>query len=168
MLSSNILHQAQLILLYDLNSISICLRSNWALIGGPAGPLPPEFSDFFIWKEHSKIQPRERTDNELQSHHFCHPPVPPLSPPTTFDRQLPSLNSLAAIRVLAGTKTPAPWDSYGRNSTESTAPPTQLFHKHHHHGKAICPSYGVGSVDPPDRMWAASSEGVGQERFGLV
>jgi len=47
---------------------------------------------------------------------------------------------------------------------------TQLSHKHqhHHHGGAVCPSYGVVSLDTPDRTQATSSEGVGQERVGLV
>jgi hypothetical protein len=39
---------------------------------------------------------------------------------------------------------------------------TQLTHKHHHHGGAVCPSYGVVSLDTPDRTRATSSEGVGQ------
>jgi hypothetical protein len=38
---------------------------------------------------------------------------------------------------------------------------TQLSHKHHHHGGAICPSYGVVTC-------ATSLEGVGHECFGLV
>jgi hypothetical protein len=37
-----------------------------------------------------------------------------------------------------------------------------------HNGGAICPSYCVVSLDMPDRTWATSSEGVGQECFGLV
>jgi hypothetical protein len=45
---------------------------------------------------------------------------------------------------------------------------TQLTHKHHHHGGALCPSYGVVSLDMPDRTRATSSERVGQERFSLV
>jgi hypothetical protein len=28
--------------------------------------------------------------------------------------------------------------------------PTELSHKHHNNGGAICPSYGMGSIDPPD------------------
>ena len=38
---------------------------------------------------------------------------------------------------------------------------TQLSHKHHHHGGAICPTYGVVTC-------ATSLEGVGHECFGLV
>ncbi len=45
---------------------------------------------------------------------------------------------------------------------------TQLSHKHHHYGDAVCPSYGVLTMDTPDRMRATPSEGVEQERFGLV
>ena len=44
----------------------------------------------------------------------------------------------------------------------------QLSHKHHHHGGAVCPSYGVGSMDLPNMMQVTSSEGVEQECFGLV
>jgi len=44
---------------------------------------------------------------------------------------------------------------------------TQLSHKHHHHGGAVSPSYGVLTMYTPDRTRATSSEGVGQERFGL-
>jgi hypothetical protein len=42
------------------------------------------------------------------------------------------------------------------------------IHKHHHHGGAVCPSYGVGSMDPPDLTVIASLEGVVQERFAWV
>jgi hypothetical protein len=40
--------------------------------------------------------------------------------------------------------------------------------KHHHHGGAICPSYNVGYMDPPDLMVVTSLKGVGQERFAWV
>jgi hypothetical protein len=33
------------------------------------------------------------------------------------------------------------------------------IHKHHHHG-AVCPSYGMGSMDLPDPMQVTSSEGL--------
>ncbi len=33
---------------------------------------------------------------------------------------------------------------------------TQLTHKHHHHGGAVCPSYGMLSLDLPDRTWTTS------------
>jgi hypothetical protein len=42
------------------------------------------------------------------------------------------------------------------------------IHKHHHHGGAVCPSYGVGSMDPLDLMVVTSLEGVGQKRFAWV
>jgi len=45
---------------------------------------------------------------------------------------------------------------------------TQLSHKHHHHGGADCPSYGVVSMDTPNQTRATPSEGVGQECFSLV
>ena len=44
----------------------------------------------------------------------------------------------------------------------------QLSHKHHHHGGAIDPSYGVLTMDTPDRMQATSSEGVGRGWLGGV
>jgi hypothetical protein len=45
---------------------------------------------------------------------------------------------------------------------------TQLSHKHHHHSGAVCPSYGVLTMDMLDWTRATPSEGVGQERFSLV
>ena len=44
---------------------------------------------------------------------------------------------------------------------------TQQSHKHHHNGSAVCPSYGVISMDTPDRTRVTYSKGVGQERCGL-
>ncbi len=38
---------------------------------------------------------------------------------------------------------------------------TQLTQKHHHHGGAVCPSYGVVSLDTPDPPQVTSSKGVG-------
>jgi hypothetical protein len=46
--------------------------------------------------------------------------------------------------------------------------PTQLSHKHHHHGGAFCSSYGVGSMDLPNPVHTTSLEQVRQERLGLV
>ena len=43
----------------------------------------------------------------------------------------------------------------------------QQLHKHHHHGGAICPFYGVVSMDTPNRTRVTYSNGVGQERLGL-
>jgi hypothetical protein len=45
------------------------------------------------------------------------------------------INSLTAIRVPVGTKTPALLDSYGRNSTESTVP-------HQHNNPQTSPPWG--------------------------
>jgi hypothetical protein len=50
----------------------------------------------------------------------------------------------------------------------STQTQPQLSHKHHHHGGAVCPSYGVLTMDTPDRTCVTSSEGVGQGRLGGV
>jgi hypothetical protein len=46
--------------------------------------------------------------------------------------------------------------------------PNTTTHKHHHHGGAVCPSYGVVSLDTPDPTQVTSLEGVGQERISLV
>ena len=40
--------------------------------------------------------------------------------------------------------------------------PTQLSHTHHHHGSAVCPSYDVGSMDPPNLTQVTSLKGVKQ------
>ncbi len=45
---------------------------------------------------------------------------------------------------------------------------TQQSHKHLHHGGAVCPSYGVVSMETPDWMLVTSSEGVGQGRLPWV
>jgi hypothetical protein len=71
-------------------------------------------------------------------------------------------NSITAIRVLVGTKNSRPVGFYSRNSTKSTVNPNTTIHKHYHHGGAVCPSFGVGSMDPPDRTRRPSSEGVGR------
>ena len=72
------------------------------------------------------------------------------------------INSLTAIRVLAGTKNSRPVGFYSRNSTKSTLNHKHNNPQHYHHGGAVCPSYGVGSMDPPDRTRVTSSEGVGR------
>ncbi len=41
--------------------------------------------------------------------------------------------------------------------TKSTVNYKHNNHKHHHHGGAVCPSYGVGSMDTPGRMSRPSS-----------
>ena len=45
---------------------------------------------------------------------------------------------------------------------------TQLTHKHHHYGGALCPSYGVVSLDTLNQAQITSLEGVRQEHFSLV
>jgi hypothetical protein len=72
------------------------------------------------------------------------------------------INSLTAKSVPAGTKNSRPVGFYSRNSTESTLHHKHTIHKHHHHGGAVRPSFGVGSMDPPDRTRVTSSEGVGR------
>ena len=69
-----------------------------------------------------------------------------------FAEILDDVNSLTAIRVLAGTKNSRPVGFYSRKS------PTQQSHKYDHRGGAVRPSYGVGSMDPPDRTRVTSSE----------
>ena len=70
------------------------------------------------------------------------------------------VNSLTAIRVLARTKNSRPVGFYSRNSTKSTVNPNTTIHKHYHHGGAVRPSFGVGSMDPPDWTRRPSSEEV--------
>ena len=70
-------------------------------------------------------------------------------------------NSLTAKFIPAGTKNSHPVGFYSRNSTKITLTTTQQSHKYDHHGGAVRPSYGVGSMDPPDRTRRPSSEGVG-------
>ena len=60
-------------------------------------------------------------------------------------------NSLTAKSCYGGEKHRNPVGFYGRNSTKSTVNHKHNNHKHHHHGGAVCPSYGVGSMDTPDR-----------------
>jgi hypothetical protein len=42
------------------------------------------------------------------------------------------------------------------------------IHKDYHHGGAVCPSYDMGSMDPPDLTLVTSLERVGQEHFAWV
>ena len=72
------------------------------------------------------------------------------------------VNSLTAISCYGGEKHQNPVGFYSRNSTESTLQDKHNNHKHHHHGGAVCPSFGVGSMDPPDRTHVTSSEEVGR------
>ena len=72
------------------------------------------------------------------------------------------INSLTAIRVLAGTKNSRPVGFYSRNSTKSTFNHKHNNPQHYHHGGAVCPFYGVGYMDPPDQTRVNSSEGVGR------
>ena len=79
-----------------------------------------------------------------------------------------AVNSLTAIRVLAdsgGIKNSRPVGFVRRNSTKSTITTNTTINKHHHHGGAVCPSYGVGSMDPPNLRRVTSSKGVGQGRY---
>jgi hypothetical protein len=72
------------------------------------------------------------------------------------------VNSFTAIRVLAGTKNSRPVRFYSRNSMKSTFNHKQNNPQHYHNGGAVCPSYGMGSMDPPDQTRVTSSEGVGR------
>ena len=51
---------------------------------------------------------------------------------------------------------------------KSPSTPPHQSHKHHHHGGAVCPSYGVVSMDTPDRTRVTYSKGVGREHLGGV
>ena len=81
---------------------------------------------------------------------------------------LRGVNSLTAKSCYGGEKHLNPVGFYSRNSTKSTLQHKHNNHKHHHHGGAVCPSYGVGSMDPPNLRRVTSSKGVGQGRFGWV
>jgi len=80
----------------------------------------------------------------------------------------PKLNSLTAKSCYGGEKHLNPVGFYNRNSTKSTLQHKHNNHKHHHHGGAVCPSYGLGSMDPPNLRRVTSSKGVGQGRLGWV
>ena len=71
-------------------------------------------------------------------------------------------NSLTAKSCYGREKHLNPVGFYSRNSTESTLHHKHNNQKHHHHGGAVCPSFGVGSVDPPNQTHVTSSEGVGR------
>jgi hypothetical protein len=80
-----------------------------------------------------------------------------------------SIDSLTVIRVPAGTKKLPPRKIPTVGIVRKVPSTTNTtINKHHHHGGAVCPSYGVGSMDPPDPTEVTSSEGVGQGRLGWV
>jgi len=80
----------------------------------------------------------------------------------TCDHRGKAVNSLTAKSCYGGEKHRNPVGFYSRNSTESTLQHKHNNHKHHHHGGAVCPSFGMGSMDPPGRTRVTSSEGVGR------
>ena len=45
---------------------------------------------------------------------------------------------------------------------------TLLTHKHHHHGGAVCPSYGVVTLNTPNPTRLISTEGVGRGHMRWV
>ena len=71
------------------------------------------------------------------------------------------LNSLPAKSCYGGEKHQNPIGFYCRNSTESTVHHKHNNPQHHHHGGAVCPSYGMGSMDSSDRTRVTSFEGFG-------
>jgi len=73
-----------------------------------------------------------------------------------------AVNSLTAKSCYGGEKHQNPVGFYSRYSTESTLQHKHNNHKHHNHGGAVCPSYGVGSMDTPDQTRVTSFEGVGR------
>ena len=73
-----------------------------------------------------------------------------------------AVNRITAKSCYGGEKHLNPVGFYSRNSTESTLHHKHNNHKYHHHGGAVCPSYGVGSMDPPDRTHVTPCGGVGQ------
>ena len=72
------------------------------------------------------------------------------------------IDSLTTIRFLTGTKNSRPVGFYSRNSTKSTFKHKHNNPQHYHHGGAVCPLYGVGSMDPPDWTRVTSSKGFGR------
>jgi len=98
------------------------------------------------------------------------------SPPDPFGRVYPRpigrIHISHAVKGANGTtmvvmlwiveKHQTPVIFYSRNSTESTLHQKHNNHNNHHHGGAVCPSYGVGSMDTPDQTRVTSSEGVGR------
>jgi len=72
------------------------------------------------------------------------------------------INSLTAKSCYGGEKHLNPVGFYSRNSTKSTLQHKHNNYKHHHHGGAVCPSYGVGSMDTPDRTHVTSCKGAGR------
>ena len=73
---------------------------------------------------------------------------------------LQNLKQLNRYKGSGGNKNSCPVGFYSRNSTKSTVNLNTTIHKHYHHGGAVRPSFGVGSMDPPDRMRRPSSKGV--------
>jgi len=71
-------------------------------------------------------------------------------------------NSLTAKSCCGGEKHRNPVGFYSRNGMESTLHHKHNNHKHHYHGGSVCPSYGVGYMDTPDRTRVTSSKGVGR------
>jgi hypothetical protein len=78
------------------------------------------------------------------------------------DTQRRLINSLPAKSCYGGEKHQNPVGFYCGNSTESTVHHKHNNPQHHHHGGAVCPSYGMGSMDPPNQMRVTSSEGFGR------
>jgi hypothetical protein len=74
------------------------------------------------------------------------------------------VNSFTTIRFWQEQKTSAPYDFYGRKVQKVPSTTNTTIHKHHHHGGAVCPSYGVGSIDLPTSTDGWPSEGFGQGR----
>ncbi len=81
---------------------------------------------------------------------------------TFYSRFKITINSLPAKSCYGGEKHRNPVGFYSRNSTKSTLQHKHNYHKHHHHGGAVCPSFGVGSMDPPNWTRVTSSKGVGR------
>ena len=70
-------------------------------------------------------------------------------------------NSLTAKSCYGGEKHRNPVGFYSRNSTESNLHHKHNNPQHYHHGGAVCPFYGVGYMDPPNRTRVNSSKGSG-------
>ena len=66
--------------------------------------------------------------------------------PNLHNMMSQEVNSLTAKSCYGGEKHRNPVGFYSRNSTKSTLQHKYNYHIHHHHGGAVCPSFGVGSM----------------------
>jgi hypothetical protein len=71
-----------------------------------------------------------------------------------------NINSLTAMRFLWEQKLPPHMSPTIGIVQKVLSTTNTTIHKHHHHGRAVRPSYGVGLIDPPNLMQVTSSKGI--------